>query len=80
VHGCRANPDDVNEPPNTSASQREQLQDPSAGETQIEVVKTKEAEEQGQQEGCGLGLAMGAALRVGPVAIAFAKGGGMAVD
>lgn len=69
----RANPAKIKEVPNPNATKCEQLEEAVPHVPQIELIYSKDAEEDGQHKRSRLRFPRGAALRISPIAVALAE-------
>jgi len=73
LDGGGADPDDVEDPPETCTAQREQLDNATTPEAEIELVRPEDTKEDGEHEGAELGLALRAALWIRPANVALTE-------
>jgi hypothetical protein len=69
----RTNPAEVIEVPKSGTAQGRQLKETIPWVAQVELVNSKDAEEEGQHKRSHLRLARGLALGIGPIAVALTE-------
>mmetsp|Transcript_1279 Transcript_1279/g.1689 ORF Transcript_1279/g.1689 Transcript_1279/m.1689 type:complete len:317 (-) Transcript_1279:401-1351(-) len=73
LHGCRTNPNDVPDPPSSTATESSELQATGDGVSEVKLVDSQEASEDGKHVCNNLRLPSSAALWVGPISIALTE-------